>query len=106
MLSSAPATYLGVYKPGIAESYGPVETYAEAIGRQPNLVLYYNGWGGDFRFLLATTAWTHGATLVVDLDPNGPSVSIANGEQDEYLRSLPSLCLNLAIRWSAASGTR
>jgi hypothetical protein len=88
MLPSTPGTYLGVYEPGIEESYGPVETYAKAIGLQPNLVLYYNDWGGGFQSWLAAIAREHGATLVVDLDPTGASLaSIAHGGQDGYLRS-------------------
>jgi Glycosyl hydrolase family 26 len=94
VLPSTPGTYLGVYEPGTEKTYGPIDTYAMAIGRQPNLVLYYNGWGGSFPSSLAAMAREHGATLVVDLDPDHASLgSIAHGKQDGYLRSFAEAVL-------------
>jgi len=95
VLPSTPGTYLGVYEPGTEKSYAPIDTYAMAIGRQPNLVLYYNGWGGGFPLSLATMAREHGATLVIDLDPYRASLgSIAHGKQDGYLRSFAEAVLD------------
>lgn len=88
VLPSTPRTYIGVYERGLKKSYGPVETYARAIGRQPNLVLYFTDWGGGFQASLASIAHEHGATLLLDLDPTRISLlSIANGQQDRYLKS-------------------
>src|SRR5579872_3698219 len=41
--------YLGVYEPGTPGSYSGVEEFARAVGRQPNLVSYYSGWGENFQ---------------------------------------------------------
>jgi hypothetical protein len=95
VLPSTPGTYLGVYEPGSQKSYAPIDTYAVAIGHQPNLVLYYNAWGGGFPSSLAAMAREHGATLVVDLDPDRASLrSIAHGKQDGYLHSFAEAVLD------------
>jgi hypothetical protein len=42
------AAYLGVYEAGAPATYKPVEEFAKAVGRQPNLVGYYSGWAEPF----------------------------------------------------------
>jgi hypothetical protein len=37
------ASYLGVYETGPPRTYQPVAAFTSAVGRQPNLVGYYNG---------------------------------------------------------------
>jgi hypothetical protein len=88
-LPDAPVSYLGVYENSSLTSYAPVDRFASAVGRQPNIVLYFSGWGEGFNTTYADTARAHGASLMVDLDPTNTSVaSIANGRQDAYLGSL------------------
>ena len=36
--------YLGVYEPDAPATYAGVDQFAQAIGRQPNLVAYYSRW--------------------------------------------------------------
>ena len=80
--------YLGVYEPGAPDSYSGVEQFAHAVGRQPNLVSYYSGWGEDFQKSFAETAASHGATTIVQVDPTNISlVKIAAGKYDSYLTS-------------------
>src|SRR5262249_4648981 len=43
-LPAKPGSYLGVYERGVPHSYAPVEAFAHAIGRQPNVVLYFSKW--------------------------------------------------------------
>ncbi len=38
------ALRLGVFEPGEGSSYRPVERFAAAVGRQPDIVLTYSAW--------------------------------------------------------------
>jgi len=88
-LPTAPGSYLGVAEAGEVGSYRPVDTFARAVGRQPNLVLYYSAWGDPFQFRLARAAHDHGATPFVQLDPRQTirMSAVAAGKYDAYLRS-------------------
>lgn len=80
--------YLGVYEPGAPATYAGVDQFAHAIGRQPNLVIYYSRWLEAFQVGFATLAAKHGATTVVQIDPDNVSLTrIASGQYDAYLRS-------------------
>jgi mannan endo-1,4-beta-mannosidase len=82
------AAYLGVYEAGTPASYLPVATFAQAAGRQPNLVGYFSGWAEPFDVAFADTVRSHGSTPFVQIDPTGASVAaIAAGDYDDYLRS-------------------
>jgi hypothetical protein len=85
---SEPIRYLGVYEPGAPGSYSGVEQFANAVGRQPNLVSYYAGWGENFETAFAESAASHGATTIVEVDPTNISMAnIAAGAYDSYLIS-------------------
>jgi mannan endo-1,4-beta-mannosidase len=85
---SQPIRYLGVYEPDAPKSYSDVEQFAHAVGRQPNLVSYYSGWGEAFQEVFAETAAKHGATTIVEVDPTNISMTkIADGTYDAYLNS-------------------
>jgi Glycosyl hydrolase family 26 len=87
-LPSAPASYLGVYETGPPGTYQPVADFTKAVGRQPNLVGYYSGWGEPFQTSFAETVRQHGAVTILQWDPSLVSVSvIAAGGYDGYLRS-------------------
>jgi mannan endo-1,4-beta-mannosidase len=92
-VSSAPAQaqqiqYLGVYEPSAPGSYSGVEQFAHAVGRQPNLVSYYSGWGEKFQEAFAETAAKYGASTIVQIDPTNISLAkIASGMYDSYLTS-------------------
>jgi Glycosyl hydrolase family 26 len=82
------ASYLGVYESGPPGTYQPVAGFARVIGRQPNLVGYYSGWGEPFQTSFAETVQSHGAATLLQWDPTLASVSvIAAGGYDDYLRS-------------------
>jgi len=52
-----------------------------------NIALYYSAWHEPFRVSFAQAAWSHHATVLVQLDPTGESVrTIARGGSDAYLR--------------------
>jgi mannan endo-1,4-beta-mannosidase len=86
-LPSAPASYLGVYEPGVPRKMTDVRKFTAAVGRAPNLLLYYSGWGQPFASAFAEKAFAVRASLVVQLDPGTTSISaIAKGRYDSYLR--------------------
>jgi cellulose synthase (UDP-forming) len=85
-MSVTPDSYLGVYEQDSPFSYGDVEQFAQTAGHEPNLVLYYSGWGTGFQTSFARTALAHNATVLVDLDPTTTTLaSIADGQDDSFL---------------------
>jgi Glycosyl hydrolase family 26 len=87
-LPTNPASYLGVYETGPPHTYQPVADFTQAVGRQPNLVGYYSGWGEPFQTSFADTVRGHSAATILQWDPTYASVSeIAAGGYDAYLRS-------------------
>jgi len=85
---SQPVRYLGVYEPDTPYTYSGVEQFAKAIGRQPNLVSYYSGWGEVFQKNFAETAASYGAKTIIQVDPTNISLAeIASGTYDSYLAS-------------------
>jgi mannan endo-1,4-beta-mannosidase len=89
-LATTPMSYLGVFEQNEIKSYSQVAQFGQAVGRAPNLVLYFLGWG-LFNVTFAKQAWAHHASLLTDLDPKGVSVaSIAAGRQDAHLRLVAS----------------
>jgi mannan endo-1,4-beta-mannosidase len=87
-LSTAPASYLGVYETGPPLTYQPVSVFTKAAGRQPNLVGYYSGWKEHFQVPFGQTVSGHGAATIVQWDPTNASITkIADGGYDTYLRS-------------------
>jgi Glycosyl hydrolase family 26 len=83
-----PASYLGVYEFGPPYTYQPVAEFSQVIGKQPNLVGYYSGWGEPFETSFADTVNSHGAITILQIDPTYASIPlIATGGYDHYLRS-------------------
>jgi hypothetical protein len=84
--SSPTVRYLGVYERDAVHSYGAVNRFAHAIGRQPNLVSYYSAWREPFQVSFAMSAAEHGAVPLVQINPTGISLTaIASGTYDSYL---------------------
>ena len=80
--------YLGVSEAGETTSYQPVNQFAAAVGRQPDIVLYYGSWKEPFQERFAAQVHAHGATPFVQIDPGHTSLAaIAAGHYDAYLRS-------------------
>jgi hypothetical protein len=86
-LQASPGSYLGVFEPGAPSSYGPVNEFTQAVGKEPNLLLFYSGWAQPFSVPMADSMHRHGLTPFVQIDPNLALVSaIAAGSYDDYLR--------------------
>lgn len=80
--------YLGVYVPDAPGSYVGIDQFAQAIGRQPNIVLYYGPWLGKFQIGFANSAAKRGAVTLVQIGTGDTSLaSIASGRYDSYWRS-------------------
>jgi hypothetical protein len=80
--------YLGVFEDGEEGSWAPVSKFANAVGRQPNIVLMYQAWKAAFPATFADTASSHGAVLLIQLLPTNISMAaIAHGNYDGYLQS-------------------
>jgi mannan endo-1,4-beta-mannosidase len=86
-----PGSYLGVYEPGVPESYAGVKAFSAAIGVRPRVVVYYSGWLEKFQAGFAAVAARHDAAPLVQINPEGVSIkAIALGHYDPYLRSYAS----------------
>jgi mannan endo-1,4-beta-mannosidase len=91
MLPAASRSYLGLYERSTISSYSGVNQFAQAIGRQPNIVSSYVGWGESLQTGFASAALRHGAVPLVQIDPeNIPLRAIAAGHYDGYLRGFAS----------------
>jgi mannan endo-1,4-beta-mannosidase len=89
--SHKPGTYLGVYAPGVPDSYAGVRAFTTATGAQPGVVVYYSGWLEPFHIRFARAEARRHAVPLVQMDPTGVSLSaIASGRYDVYLRSYAS----------------
>jgi len=85
-LSTAPASYLGLYSDGVPDSYAGVTAFTKSTGIKPDVVSYYSGWYEPFKTTFAAAAARQGAIPLVQIDPEGISVaSIASGRYDAYL---------------------
>ena len=77
---------LGVYP--ARHGYGPVASFAKAVGQRPNMVEYVSRWYEPFPTSYAQTLRRHGAFMLVQIDPTYASVKrIAAGDYDGYLSS-------------------
>jgi mannan endo-1,4-beta-mannosidase len=79
---------LGIFEPGVPESYTPVGDFTAMSGVRPNLDVYYSGWYEPFRAAFAAEAARHGAVTLVQVDPADINLAaIAAGTYDTYLRT-------------------
>jgi mannan endo-1,4-beta-mannosidase len=83
-----PGTYLGVFAPGVPQSYAGVSAFRARTGVRPAVVVYYSGWREPFQARFAETVARHKAAPLVQIDPTGISLTaIASGQYDAYLRA-------------------
>jgi len=81
-------TYLGIYTPGVPQSYAKVSAFTARTGVMPGIVVYYSGWPEPFHARFAAAVAQHGAVPLVQMDPTGASLAaIAAGTYDTYLLS-------------------
>jgi mannan endo-1,4-beta-mannosidase len=88
---TGPGTYVGVFVPGVPQSYAGVSAFAADTHVSPRLVVYYSGWLEPFQTRFAAVVARHGAVPLVQIDPTGVRLAaIASGRYDAYLRSYAS----------------
>ena len=86
--SGQPIPYLGVYERSAPLSYAGVASFTATTRVRPDLVMYYSSWLESFQASFAATAYEHGATPVVQLNPSNVSLAaIAAGKYDDYLKA-------------------
>jgi mannan endo-1,4-beta-mannosidase len=96
---------LGVFEPGEASSYQPVQRFAEAVGRRPDIVLVYSAWLQPFDTGFARMLAGHGAEPLIQIEPDNASLaSIAAGRYDAYLRSYASAVREFGDQRSVSAG--
>jgi mannan endo-1,4-beta-mannosidase len=84
----AAAPVIGVYEPGVPESWSELAEFSQATGVSPKVVVYYSAWDEVFKTGFADAALKHGSTVFVKMQPNGVALaSIAAGSSDVYLRA-------------------
>ena len=87
-LPASERSYLGVFETGSPPSYAPIQRFAQAVGKKPNLVGFYSGWAQPFSVAMADGMHRRGYIPFVQIDPTLASVSaIAAGYDDTYLRA-------------------
>ncbi|MFJ6988083.1 MULTISPECIES: glycoside hydrolase family 26 protein [unclassified Streptomyces] len=80
--------YLGVSRDGAPHSMAPVDDFGRLVGKAPNLVVYYAGWGDGFDASGVRNAWRQGALTAVSWEPHGTTpAAIAAGTTDAYVRA-------------------
>jgi mannan endo-1,4-beta-mannosidase len=83
-----PGSYIGVYAPGVPQSYAGVSAFTAVTEIRPGVVVYYSGWLEPFQARFAAVAARHHAVPLVQIDPTAISLAaIASGRYDAYLRS-------------------
>jgi mannan endo-1,4-beta-mannosidase len=83
-----PATYLGMYAPGVPVSYAGVAAFTKATGVRPDVVVWYIGWLEPFQASFAAKVVKDRAVPLIQMDPRGISLAaIASGRYDGYLSS-------------------
>lgn len=86
VLPTTPASYIGLYRPGVPASYTPVAEFTAITGVKPRVVTYYSGWNESFQSRFAMTVAREGAVPLVQIDPEDISLAaIAAGQYDGYL---------------------
>jgi hypothetical protein len=97
--AAAPARGWGVTMPGVPWDTSGLASLSQALGRSPNVVMWYDAWsnGTPFPAAAATTVAGTGATVEVTWEPWDPAggvqqpayadARIAAGSFDAYLRA-------------------
>lgn len=85
-LPATPESYLGVYVPGVADSYTPVTDFKKVSDVKPDVILYYSGWLEPFKVPFDAEISRNGAIPLIQMDPKDINLSaIAAGRYDAYI---------------------
>ncbi len=80
------AKFVGVEAPGAPDSLAGVRAFAASLGRKPDLIGQYVGWGTSFDARAAARAWSYGALYYMAWEPYGTTLAaIASGASNGYI---------------------
>ena len=101
LLDPAGGKFFGVEAQG-APSLAPVTSFADSLGKKPDLIGQYLAWGSSFDPQAVAAAWSYGALYYIAWEPYDMSVqAIADGQSDAYItkfaRAVRALNLPVAI---------
>ncbi len=100
-LPASPNSYIGAFVHGVPASYAPMQSFATTTGVQPNIALYYSGWGEPFQTRFARQATEHHAIPLVQMEPGKTSLAaIAGGVYDGFIQSYA----NAVAKFGAQTG--
>jgi mannan endo-1,4-beta-mannosidase len=86
LLDPASGKFFGVEANGAPASLGPVDTFAAATTKRPNMIGQYVAWNTSFDAAAATRAWSYGALYYMAWEPYGTTLAdIAAGRSDTYI---------------------
>ncbi|WP_079054150.1 glycoside hydrolase family 26 protein [Streptomyces graminilatus] len=92
--------YFGAAVPGAPTSMKAADAYARMVGKRPNLIEYYAGWGDGFDAGGVRRAWAEGALTLMSWEPFDTSLAdIAAGKSDAYIEEYATAVrrLNLPV---------
>ncbi|MFF8772725.1 glycoside hydrolase family 26 protein [Kitasatospora sp. NPDC015120] len=90
--------YLGVAVDGAPASMAGVDEFAGRIGKRPNIVEYYSGWGDEYDVKGVTNAWQGGALPFIAWEPyKTPLADIAAGKHDDYVKRYAAAVRNTNV---------
>ncbi|MET8452473.1 glycosyl hydrolase [Streptomyces sp. NPDC005209] len=92
--------YFGAAVAGAPTSMKSVDAYTEMVGKRPNLIEYYAGWGDGFDASGVRRAWAEGALTLMSWEPfDTPIADIAAGKSEAYIKKYATAVrkLNLPV---------
>jgi hypothetical protein len=88
-LADPDGKFFGIEADGSPDSLNPATEVAASVGRNPNLLGQYVGWGTAFDKTAAAGALGYGALYYMAWEPFGTTLSaIAAGQSDHYVSSV------------------
>jgi hypothetical protein len=80
--------YVGAALQGVPDSIRPLQIFTARIGRRPNMIEYFVGWGEGFDAAGARRVLEYGALPVISWEPYGTTLAnVAAGKDDAYIRA-------------------
>ncbi|MER5639457.1 glycosyl hydrolase [Kitasatospora sp. NPDC002227] len=78
--------FLGATFEGVPVSLAPVDAWASLVGKAPNLLVYYLGWGDEFQTDQTRAVWAKGMVPYIAWEPFKKTLTeIAAGGEDDYI---------------------
>ncbi|GAA2148650.1 hypothetical protein GCM10009760_40960 [Kitasatospora kazusensis] len=79
--------FLGATFDGVPQSLAPVDAFRTTVGKAPNLLVYYLGWGDEFQTDQTQAVWQHGMLPYIAWEPFKKTLAeIGAGGEDDYIR--------------------